>query len=62
MVKPMGNAPAANAVLNPKVRYARKNQQPVIPSEVACQAVALCEGWRNLRMKLFGIQYVAINN
>jgi hypothetical protein len=22
----------------------------VIPSEVACQAVALCEGWRNLSL------------
>lgn len=29
----MGKTPAANAVLNPKARYARKNQQPVIPSE-----------------------------
>jgi hypothetical protein len=30
----VGKTPGANAVLNPKPRYARKNQQPVIPSEV----------------------------
>jgi len=43
MVKPMGKAPAANAVLNPKAASSRrtpkramraKNQQLVIPSEV----------------------------
>jgi len=42
MVKPLGNAPGANAVLNPKAassrrtpkRAMRANQKPVIPSEV----------------------------
>ena len=54
----MAKTPAANAVLNPKARYARKKQ--TAPSFRGKQLAR--RGGRNLWMKLFGKQYAAINN
>jgi hypothetical protein len=60
MVKPMGNAPGANAVINPKAASSRRTPQRAMRAKT--NSLSFRAKSRNLWMKLFGIKYAAINN
>ena len=66
MVKPVGNAPGANAVTNPKAASSRRTPKRAMRAKtnsLSFRAKQLARrGGRNLWMKLFGMQYAAINN
>jgi hypothetical protein len=59
MVKPMGNSPRANALLNPKAASSRRTPKRVMRAKtnsLSFRAKQLARrGGRNLGMKLFGI-------
>ena len=60
MVKPMGNAPGANAVINPKAASSRRTPKRAMRAKT--NSLSFRAKSRNLWMKLFGIQYAAFNN
>jgi hypothetical protein len=60
MVKPVGNAPGANAVINPKAASSRRTPKRAMRAKT--NSLSFRAKSRNLWMKLFGIKYAAINN
>src|SRR6266436_7964712 len=60
MVKPVGNAPGANAVINPKAASSRCTPKRAMRAKT--NSLSFRAKSRNLWMKLFGIKYAAINN
>jgi len=60
MLKLVAKTPGANAVLNPKAAPSRRTPKRAMRAKT--NSLSFRAKSRNLWMKLFGKQYVAINN